>query len=141
MSSHIPNFQSQAISEQITMIKQQKEKSTWTSTHQTIFHEILDSKLPAHEKTASRLASEGRIILQAGTLTTAWTLSLSLYYLLSQPNTLRTLRQELLTTIPNPDNPTPLVKLEQLPYLTACIKEGLRLSFGATSRLPRIPTI
>jgi hypothetical protein len=29
-------------------------------------------------------------------------------------------------------------ELEQLPYLTAVIKEGLRLSYGVSHRLPRI---
>jgi cytochrome P450 len=45
---------------------------------------------------------------------------------------------ELESAIPNPTTSTPLPTLEALPYLTAVIKECLRLSFGNTSRIPRV---
>jgi cytochrome P450 len=65
-------------------------------------------------------------------------MSVATFHLLSQPSTLRKLKTELEKAIPDPTISTPLAQLEQLPYLTAVIKEGLRLSFGNTSRIPRI---
>jgi cytochrome P450 len=74
----------------------------------------------------------------AGTLTTAAALSIMLFYLLSQPNNLRKLKEELKAAIPNRSHLPPVSAIEQLPYLTACIKEGLRISNGVTGRLQRI---
>jgi len=39
--------------------------------------------------------------------------------------------------MPTPTVPTPLVHLENLPYLTAVISEGLRISYGVSHRLQR----
>ena len=60
------------------------------------------------------------------------------FHLISQPNILRNLKAELEKEIPDPNSSTLLTTLEQLPYLTAVIKEGLRLGLGNTSRIPRI---
>ena len=106
--------------------------------HQTIFHEILNSDLPDHEKTLSRMAQDGQVTIVAGTLTTASALSYTVFCLLSQPDLLRLLKSELEAAIPNPNRLPQLATLEQLPLLTACIKEGLRLSNGVSSRLQRI---
>ena len=60
------------------------------------------------------------------------------FHLLANPSILQKLKAELEAAIPDPTVATPLPILEALPYLTAVIKEGLRLSFGNTSRIPRI---
>jgi cytochrome P450 len=108
------------------------------TSHLTIFHELLQGNLPPQEKTISRLVQEGQIIVSAGTETTAWCLSVMTYHLLANPAILERLREELYTAMPDPDKVVPLEKLEQLPFLTACIQEGLRLSYGLTTRLARI---
>lgn len=54
------------------------------------------------------------------------------------PSVLAKLKKELETAIPNPSTLGALSSLEQLPYLTACVQEGLRLSCGVSSRLQRI---
>ena len=51
---------------------------------------------------------------------------------------LRRLREELKTVQPDAYSCMKLRELERLPYLTAIIMEGLRLSYGAATRLPRI---
>jgi len=61
-----------------------------------------------------------------------------MYHVLSQPNTLLKLRNELRVAIPDPENLPSLTSLEQLPYLSATINEGLRLSYGVSARLQRI---
>ena len=63
--------------------------------YRTIFHEILDSKLPPEEKTVARLGDEATTTLAAGVITTAWTLSVALYYLLTSPSVLEKLKTEL----------------------------------------------
>jgi len=61
------------------------------------------------------------------------------FYLLSQPTTLRTLKSELEAAIPTPADigTMPLPTLEALPYLSAIIMEGLRLTYGVSCRLAR----
>jgi cytochrome P450 len=51
---------------------------------------------------------------------------------------LKKLKAEPVTAIPDPLKYLPLSALEQLPYLTTCIQEGLRLSCSVSSRLQRI---
>lgn len=66
---------------------------------------------------------------------TQWTLTVITFYLLSQPDTLKMLSDELRRA--DASN-LPWFSLEKLPYLSAVISEGLRLSYGVSSRLPRI---
>jgi cytochrome P450 len=107
----------------------------------TLFHELLQNDVPASEKSVSRLVQEAQIVVSAGTETTAWCLSVITFHLLSNPAILQKLRTELEQAIPDPDNMVPLEKLEQLPYLCAIIQEGLRLSYGLSTRLPRVSPV
>ena len=106
--------------------------------HRTIFHEILDSKLPPEEKDLDRLAREGILQVAAGTMTTAWAISVGVYYILENPPILQKLRAELESAIHDPSETTPLAVLESLPYLRAVVLESLRLSFGVTNRFARV---
>ncbi|KAI9163430.1 Cytochrome P450 monooxygenase sdnE [Paramyrothecium foliicola] len=116
------------------------EKWAFDVSHPTIFHELLSTEtLSPEEKTPARLAHEGQILIQSGTLTVSWTLSLATFHLLNRPSTLRTLRDELFAAILDPDEVVPLAQLEELPYLRAVVKESLRLAIGTSSRLDRIP--
>ncbi|OJD40589.1 cytochrome p450 [Diplodia corticola] len=67
------------------------------------------------------------------------TLSVAMFYLLSSPETMAKLRSELEAVAPttDPSAMPPWTKLEQLPYLSGCVYEGLRLSSGLPSRLAR----
>src|SRR5438552_2911304 len=60
--------------------------------HPTIFHAILDSKLEPHEKTVERLSEDAQTIVMAGAITIATTLELITFWLLTQPQTLRKLK-------------------------------------------------
>lgn len=106
--------------------------------HRTIFYEILNSDLPPEEKSNERLAQDGQTVVVAGTLTTAWALCNAVFYLLSQPETLKKLKEELRTVLKSPASDIKLSVLEQLPYLTGCVQESIRLSYGVCSRLQRI---
>jgi cytochrome P450 len=84
------------------------------------------------------MSEEAVLIVGAGTNTTSWALSVACFHLLSQPTILRKLKDELEAVDPERDGHIALVDLERLPYLTGVCKEGLRLSYGATGRIPRI---
>ena len=100
-----------------------------------MFEELRDSEtLPPAEKTEKRLVDEGSTLLGAGSETTAKTLSIIHFHLMSNPTILRTLRQELGSLPADPS----FAQLSQLPYLTAVINEGLRLHHGLASRSQRI---
>jgi cytochrome P450 len=110
------------------------------STLTPVFTSLIQSPrhpLPPSEISSSRLTDEGLTLLGAGTVTTAQTLSTTLYFVLSSPEILSCLVSELQKHISNDCQPTWTV-LSQLPYLTAVINEGLRLSYGVSHRLPRI---
>ncbi|KAI1380471.1 putative cytochrome P450 [Hypoxylon crocopeplum] len=115
-----------------------KEMAKEQNLHATIFHELLESDLPDREKTAARLWQEGQIIIGAGTETTAWTLSVIIFYVLNDRKVYDTLMAELKRAIPNPTSRPSCNDLERLPYLSACISEGLRLSYGVSTRLQRV---
>ncbi|KIW87158.1 uncharacterized protein Z519_12269 [Cladophialophora bantiana CBS 173.52] len=108
------------------------------SSQTTIFHAILQGDLPEKEKSPDRLWQDGQVVVIAGTLTTAAALSELTYHLLRQPIELRPLKDELAKAMPDPAAVPDIARLEQLPYLTAVIRESLRLSSGISTRLQRI---
>ena len=124
--------------DEIREVQKQLKSKDVNTDNETIFHSLLQSDLPESEKAPERLAQESVLLSGAGTHTTAWAMTVATFYLLSQANTLRKLKDELETAMPDPLAPVALGTLERLPYLTAVIKEGLRLSLGPSSRLPRI---
>lgn len=85
------------------------------------------------------MTDEGITVVGAGSHTVAWTLSVACYEILSSPTILQKLKTEL-STIQNLNDSLAkvLANLEKLPYLTAVIKEALRLGYGVSMRVPRI---
>jgi cytochrome P450 len=113
------------------------------ASHSTVFSELLHGDLPASQKSNLRLQDEAQLIIGAGLATTGWTLSVATFYLLSNPSVLARLQKELKDAIPTKDQSDPtanleLTELEKLPYLSACIKEAVRLSYSTTSRNARL---
>ncbi|KAF5650622.1 cytochrome P450 monooxygenase oxidoreductase [Fusarium sp. NRRL 52700] len=106
----------------------------------TIFADLLQSDLDDSEKKQDRLVEEAVTIVNAGTETTSWALAVITYFLLSQPETLAKLQDELKQVVDDPCHLPSWTTLEQLPYLGAVINEGLRLSYGVSSRTARVPT-
>lgn len=106
--------------------------------HPTIFHELLESDLPPREKAIDRLGDEAQLFLGAGLETTAWTLSTMSFYILANPLILKRLQAELQEAIPDPNTIPGLIIIEKLPYLGACIQEGIRMAHGVSARHPRI---
>ena len=107
-------------------------------SHDTIFHEILQSNLPPEEKSHKRLLDESTLVMAAGIETASNTLRVTACHLLSNPSQLARLREELEDAIPDSTKLPHLQQLENLPYLTAVINEGLRVSIGITTRFIRV---
>ena len=126
------------MTEQVVEVKGQPQDTYKNLAHPTVFHEILQSNLPDAEKAIERLTDEAFVVVGAGTLTTAWALSVATSHLLTSSDILKKLKTELNDAIPDPNVSVPLPVLEQLPYLTAVIQEAIRLSYGVSSRLQRI---
>ncbi|RDW74782.1 hypothetical protein BP6252_05924 [Coleophoma cylindrospora] len=114
----------------INAINASSSSEVSNASHATIFSELLEGDLPANEKSVPRLIQEAHIITAAGTETTAWCLSVIMFHLLDKPHLLQKLRRELEEAIPDISVEAPWLTLEKLPYLSACIQEGLRLSYG-----------
>lgn len=105
----------------------------------TIFAQILSTDLPPEELSDQRLIDEGVLIATAGSETTAWAITITTYHIMSNPSVRDRLRKELLSAPIATGNPvSSWTDLEKLPYLSAVLKEGLRMAGGMLSRLPRI---
>ena len=103
-----------------------------------MFTDIVGSNLPPQETTVPRLQQEAAGIVGAAIETTKTTLAVASFHILHNPEIRRRLITELReASFRDTEKPT-WSELEQLPYLTAVIKEALRLGYGVTQRLPRI---
>ncbi|KAK7428184.1 hypothetical protein QQZ08_005250 [Neonectria magnoliae] len=108
----------------------------------TIVHAIVHSDLPPEDKTTARMWSDVATVTGAGFETTASVLRLVIYHVFNNSQILERLRAELATVAPPlpslSDEEPELRVLEQLPYLTAILMEGMRLSPALGTRLQRI---
>lgn len=102
----------------------------------TIVHAILKSDLIPVEKEFFRIHDDVSTVSGAAFETSAQTLRVLLYHIYYNTEILRHLRTEL-QQVPL-ESKTKLSVLEQLPYLTAVMMEGLRLSPGIATRMARI---
>ncbi|KAJ1328957.1 benzoate 4-monooxygenase [Microdochium nivale] len=83
------------------------------------------------------LVAESLNLLIAGSDTSATSLTTTILELLSNPTYLKTLIDELDAAIPDKDNFPSGQELEKLPFLSSCVKEGIRHARAVPSRLPR----
>jgi cytochrome P450 len=98
---------------------------------------LLNSDLPDVEKSNARLGDEAQLIVAAGLITTSWALSVASFHIISNPEVSRKLRHEILSATSAVQN-AELHELEKLPYLHGCVREGIRLAHGITTRNPRL---
>lgn len=121
------------------MVKIDKIRSSTVGEEgaRTIFHGLLQSDLPESEKSSARLAEESQNLLAAGTDSTANTLTAITYHLLSDPDKLQRLQAELRSVVPKGSLPK-FSDVENLPYLSAVVQEGLRQHPAVASRQERV---
>ncbi|KEF57549.1 uncharacterized protein A1O9_05466 [Exophiala aquamarina CBS 119918] len=122
----------------LTALKAEHDKTQKQADHATLFHEMLHSDLAPIEKSVERMMQEAQVIIGAAILTTSWAAVVASFHIIDKPDIFKKLRAELEEAIPDPKAPLDWQHLEQLPYLTGCIKEGIRLAYGIASRLPRV---
>jgi cytochrome P450 len=91
----------------------------------TVFEVLLHSKLPANELTEERLQHEAVSIIGAAFDTTRQALTTTCFHIIDNPSVYQRLHQELEEAIPDVENIPAWEKLQQLPYLAACIEEGM----------------
>ncbi|KAL7917142.1 cytochrome P450 [Trichoderma austrokoningii] len=101
-----------------------------SSPDMKVFFEFKDAldRLPKEEIETQRLADEALVLITAGSETTSRALATIIYHVLKNPDIHIKLRQELDVAIPDAKIEVPYSKLEALPYLTAIIRESLRIS-------------
>jgi cytochrome P450 len=114
------------------------EKDSRRLNHDTLFDEILSSKLPSNDLTLDRLSQEAMALTAAGVETVKSTITLALFHSLENPSIAARLKAELTAAIPDPTIIPPWLELEKLPYLSAVINEGFRMNYGTVQRSPRI---
>ncbi|ROW03899.1 hypothetical protein VPNG_07309 [Cytospora leucostoma] len=84
------------------------------------------------------LTQEANTIVTAGSETTASVLEVGLFRVLQNKDICDRLFEELKEAIPNVKEAPKLAMLKQLPYLSACVKESLRVTYGVLGALPRV---
>ncbi|KAJ5605341.1 cytochrome P450 [Penicillium lagena] len=117
--------------------QQMHTTETWT-----MFKNMMSAaEKKSRELTKEHLISEAIVMFVAGTDTTAAALAITLHHLLQQPDIYRRLQDEVRTVMPTLDSRPTVPELDALPFLNACVKEGLRISCPSRTRLPRtVPT-
>jgi cytochrome P450 len=108
--------------------------------HRVIYSELLnpESNKGLPSPTESQLGHEARVLFSAGSHTIGTTLMTGVYYLLRNLEAKQRLVDEVRTAWPVLDEAPSHEELEKLPFLTAVIKETLRLGVAIPAGLPRI---
>ncbi|OJJ39848.1 hypothetical protein ASPWEDRAFT_49717 [Aspergillus wentii DTO 134E9] len=106
----------------------------------TIFHQLLqpDAAEGYVVPTVEELKDEAYILVAASADTTGNALTIAAYNVVTNPKIYERLTAELREAFPDSEDNLDFTTLEKLPYLTAIIKEALRLSCGVPGRLPRV---
>lgn len=103
----------------------------------TLFGSLLQQDLLPQELSVARLTQEATTITGAGGETTSRTLAIACFHILDQPAIRSRLVEELNAAIPDAANMPGWNELAALPYLTACIEEAVRLTYGMASDYDR----
>ncbi|KAL4887211.1 cytochrome P450 [Aspergillus karnatakaensis] len=108
--------------------------------HQTFYDLIINNKWDTGQSGPDPeiVVNDSLNYVIAGMDTTSYTLAFATYYILSSKDVRDKLGQELEDAAPFIRTCIDLRKIERLPYVTAIIKEALRISVAAPGGLPRL---
>ncbi|KAI1373460.1 cytochrome P450 [Hypoxylon crocopeplum] len=106
--------------------------------HTTVFEKLLELFPRPDDHTLTYLTQEANTLVTAGSETTASVLEVGLFRILQNKPILERLFGELKEAIPDISSPPKYATLKKLPYLTACVKESLRHTYGVLGALPRV---
>ncbi|RPD56953.1 cytochrome P450 [Lentinus tigrinus ALCF2SS1-7] len=115
----------------------------WQEPQETMFHHLVAPQPETGRegiRSKSILWAEANNMVGAGSETTASILTVATFYVLNDASIRKRLVTELVEAWPDVDMQVGLETLEKLPYLTAVIKEALRVGHGIVGPLPRIVT-
>jgi cytochrome P450 len=134
------DMESQALSATQSLFQHTERLAGEKTQRPNIFHNILSNKgLDADEKHFKRIAQEGFVAIAAGSETTGRALTTATFYVLANKDrVLPRLLEELYQVMPSPGDRPSFYQLQRLPWLSACIKETLRVLALVTSRTPLI---
>ncbi|KNG84013.1 cytochrome P450 oxidoreductase [Aspergillus nomiae NRRL 13137] len=107
------------------------EKHGNTTSHPVVFDHLPSVAYP-------QKITEAMDILVAGSDTTAATLTAALLHILADQKVHNKLVEAVQSVQLNEQGILPLLELEKIDYLTACVKESLRIGMPVPGRLPRI---
>ncbi|KAF7333636.1 hypothetical protein MSAN_02406600 [Mycena sanguinolenta] len=124
-------------------LDQAKRRLQEGSIHNDLFYYLMDAKrLDAKPQPLPLVISNATLAIVAGSDTSATVLSNTFFFLLSHPESYHRLQSEIDEAFPPGDkDPTDTALLSNLPYLTAVIKESLRLLPPVATSLQRAPTV
>ncbi|KAF5388089.1 hypothetical protein D9615_000247 [Tricholomella constricta] len=125
------------ISEQIDRILDDEDLLEITG-NPTIYHHLLNASKGNFRRSRRDLIEEAFSLLQAGTEGPGNACTVGTFYILNDPVIHKKLFEELRDAWPEKDTTMGYGALQKLPYLTAVIKESLRMSHGIVTPLPRI---
>lgn len=107
------------------------DKDTSITGRPTLFRHLLNSDLPESELSDERLCREAQVLIGAGTMTTAATMTFLVYYIKANPEIHRRLKEELAPIMKGYPHTKPTwAQIEKAEYMQAIIKEGLRYGFS-----------
>ncbi len=102
---------------------------------------VLGQKDEDMQLSRAQMDSNSSLFMLAGTETTATLLSGLTYCLLKNPDKLALLCNEIRNAFPSPSATMHMELLAGLPYLSACIKEGLRMYPPVPTGLPHVTPV
>ncbi|KIK54994.1 hypothetical protein GYMLUDRAFT_249015 [Collybiopsis luxurians FD-317 M1] len=106
--------------------------------HETIYHHLLEPKDPELRPSRTSLVHEAFLLVAAGSDTVGHACTVGTYFALQSHSIHRRLVEELREAWPDKDRPLSFIALEKLPYLSAFVKEAIRLSIGTLHPTPRV---
>lgn len=123
----------------LTRIALQDAKTSGSKEDRTVIQTLFNNPdLPEKDKEFNRLSAEAIILFAAGGEPTGRALAVTMLHILLNPLIYERLLSELRPLIPSYNSPLPPTsQLEALPYFSAVISEGLRISHGVAGRLGR----
>jgi hypothetical protein len=114
-------------------MKNYQEGEKLDINHVTIFHKLLKSDIDPQEKSVEHLAHEAQVFLAAGLETTALALAYRTFHITNNPEVNAKLWKKLEEAMPSPSAPVDWPTFDQFPYLSGCVKESIRMSYGRRS--------
>ncbi|KAJ7730354.1 cytochrome P450 [Mycena maculata] len=110
-----------------------------SADHETIYHHLLHPKLQRYQVPSKKsLLDESLTLLGAGSETVGNVVTTGVFHVLSNERILNRLITELDEAWPDASSYMGYQALEKLPYLTAVVKESIRIAHGVVTPMPRV---